>query len=239
MLKNLIILIFICITGISFPQLKSISILPDYSFAPSKRLEITRADAVGGIVNVRFNLIDNLNLSLKGGYKLYSLNEPDVLATWNWQFWSDRYYNRIVSDLNADPNLSVEIGTVQKMDLIPVSLIFDYKIDISQRIAVSPSAGGGVMFFTRRMYAVENWSKFFPEANYTFSYSYRNFAPDKKGNPFFISAGLLLEYNLFKTLNIFGASHFNYIIPADGSMGYDEFPFSSELSFNLGISILY
>ncbi len=59
------------------------------------------------------------------------------------------------------------------------------------------------IFYTRRMFAVENWSKYYPEAHYTFSYSYRNFAPNKKGNPLFLNGRLNIEYKLYETLNLY------------------------------------
>ena len=226
-------------SGFSFAQLKSVTAFTDYSYAPTTRLEITNADAVGGGVKVKFAVWDNFNLGIIGGYKLYSVNEPDVLNTWGWQFWTDRYYNKIVSDLAADPNLSVEIGAVQKMDLIPLVIFAEYDLEITDRFFVTPSIGSGIYFYTRRMYATENWRKYFPGADYTFDYSFRNFAPAKKGNPAFINSGLDLEYRLFEIMSIYSSINYNYIIQTEGSMGYDAFPFENEISLKLGIVIKY
>lgn len=240
-MKNLIkiILCVLFFSLSSLAQLKSIIAFADYSFATTKRLEITNADAVGGGIKVKFNLIENINIGFIGGYKLYSLNEPDVLNTWGWQFWTDRYYNKIVSDLAADPNLSAEISAVQKMDLIPAIVFVEYDFNLFDKLYLTPSAGGGVYFYTRRMYAVENWSKYFPDADYTFYYSFRNFAPSKKGNPAFVFTGLDIEYRLFEIMNVYSAVNFNYIIPSEGSMGYDAFPFENEFCIKLGIVIKY
>ncbi len=239
-MKKLLTIIFLfCFVSISFPQLKSINILSDYSVAIDKRLQITQADAVGALVLIKFNLIENLNLTLSSGYKLYSLNEPDVLKTWDWDFWTNRYYPKIISDLNADRNLSVEIGAVQKMDLVPLILMFNYDLKLVDDFTVTPSAGAGVYFFTRKMYATETWSKRFPDANYTLTYSFRNFAPDKKGNPFFTRFGLDVTYNLLTYLDITVSSYYSKMFETEGTLGYDMFPFSSEISFNLGLSFKY
>jgi hypothetical protein len=175
----------ILLSGFSFAQLKSVTVFTDYSYVPTTRLEITNADAVGGGVKVKFTVWDNFNLGFIGGYKLYSLNEPDVLNNWGWQFWTDRYFNKIVSDLAADANLSVEIGAVQKMDVIPFIIFAEYDIEITDKFFVTPSVGSGIYFYTRRMYAVENWSKRFPAADYTFYYSFQKFCPCKKRQPGF------------------------------------------------------
>ncbi len=224
---------------VSFGQIKNITLVSDYSFAQNKRLQITKADAVGALVSIKVNVIDNFNFTLSSGYKLYSLNEPDVLTTWDWDFWTNRYYPKILSDLRSDPNLSVEIGAVQKMDLIPVILLINYDFQITDDLSITPSVGGGVYFYTRRMFATETWSKRFPQADYTLTYSYRNFAPDKKGNPFFSKVGLDVTYNLLSYLDITASSYYTKVFETEGSMGFDMFPFSSELSFNLGLSFKY
>lgn len=230
---------FTLLNGSALAQLKSVTAFADYSFASAKRLTIDNADAVGGGIIIKYKIAGNLNIGLTGGYKLYSLNEPDVLNTWGWIFWTDRYYNKIISDLAADPNLSVEIGAVQKMDLIPVILFAEYGFDLGGDIILTPSAGGGVYFFNRRMYAVENWTKRFPSADYSFNYQFRNFAPSKSGNPFLITSGLEIKYLLFETLSLFGSAGYVYIIPTEGSLGYDEFPFENEFSFKFGFVIKY
>lgn len=234
-----ILTVITLLNGFSFAQLKSVTAFTDYSYAQTNRLAITKADAVGGGVKIKFAIWDNFNLGIIGGYKLYSVREPDVLNTWGWIFWTDRYYNKIVSDLAADPNLAVQISAVQKMDLIPVILFAEYDFELADNFMVTPSVGGGVYFYTRRMYAVENWSKYFPGADYTFNYSFRNFAPAKKGNPVFVTSGLDLQYRVFETMSIYSSINYNYIIPTDGSMGYDVFPFENEVSLKLGIVIKY
>jgi hypothetical protein len=239
MKKFFFISFLVSLLSISNAQIKSINISADYSSALNKRLEITKANAVGALVLVKINLIDNLNINFTGGYKLYSLNEPDVLKSWNWDFWTNRYYPKIISDLNADPNLSVEIGAVQKMDLIPVILLFNYDVNLIEGLTISPSAGGGIYFYTRRMFATENWSKKFPQANYTLTYSYRNFAPDKKGNPLLTKAGIDITYNLLSYLDLTASTYYTMIFETKGKMGYDMFPFGSELSINLGLAFKY
>jgi hypothetical protein len=235
----LIIILPFLFSQFNLAQLKSITAYADYTNALTTRIEVTEADAVGGAVKVTFSLIDNFNIGLNCGYKLYSLSEPDVLNNWDWVFWTDRYYTKIISDLNADPNLAVEIGAVQKMDLIPLGIDFSYDLTLIENLKITPTVGGGVYFYNRRMFAVENWSKNFPDADYVFYYSYRNFAPPKKGNPLYINSSLIVQYKMFETLNIFSNVQYNYILETDGSFGYDSFPIGSELSIALGFSILY
>ncbi len=239
MKKIFLIGLFFFFNSLSLAQLQTITLFSDYSFAGKKNLEITRAVAVGALVQLKFNLYENFGFSVISGYKLYSLNEPDVLKTWDWDFWTNRYYPKIVSDLKADPNLSVEIGAVQKMDLIPLIVLFNYDFLLFEDLKITPSAGAGVNFYTRRMFATETWTKKFPQANHSFTYSYRNFAPDKKGNPVFAKFGLIFTYNLLSYLDLSASSSYSKVFETKKSMGYDTFPFDSEFSINLGISFKY
>lgn len=239
MKKTFSILILSFFSCFSLAQIKNISLVSDYSFANEKRLQITKADAVGALLSVEVNIIENFNLIFSTGYKLYSLNEPDVLNTWDWDFWINRYYPKIISDLNADPNLSVEIGAIQKMDLIPVMLLMGYDFKTFDNFTISPFAGAGVYFYTRRMFATENWTKRFPEANYQFSYSFRNFAPDKKGNPFIAKFGIDFNYDVLSSLTITASGNYSRVFETEGTTGFDMFPFISEISVNLGLSFKY
>ena len=236
---QLILLAFLLGYSYNFAQLQSISFYGDYSFALSTRLQITEADAVGGSVKLKFLISDKLSINVNGGYKLYSLSEPDVLNNWDWVFWTDRYYNKIVSDLAADSNLAVTISPVQKMDLIPISVSFSYDFIPFDKLEITPTIGGGIYIYTKRMFAVESWSKYYPDADYTLNYSYRNFAPSKKGNPFFISSNLNIQYKLYESLGVFSNIQYSYVIPTEGSFGYDDFPIGSELSIALGLAIFY
>lgn len=236
---QLILLIFLLGYSNNFAQLQSISFNADYSSALSTRLQITEGDAVGGGVKIKFLIAENLAININAGYKLYSLSEPDVLNNWDWVFWTDRYYNKIVSDLAADSNLAVTISPVQKMDLIPISVSFSYDFIPFDKLEITPTIGGGIYIYTRRMFAVETWSKYYPDADYTLTYEYRNFAPNKKGSPFFLNGNLNIQYKLYETLGFFTNVQYSYVIPTEGSLGYEDFPFDSELSIALGLAIFY
>ncbi|NWF50225.1 MAG: hypothetical protein HXY49_06760 [Ignavibacteriaceae bacterium] len=241
-MRQKLFLITVLIIGFNWPlfsQFTSVNAFLDYSYSSSKRLEVTNADAVGGMVKLKFKIFDELFLTLNSGYKLYSLNEPDVLNNWDWEFWTDRYYNKIVSDLNADPNLSVLIQAIQKMDLIPLYLNAEYAFEVMDKFTIIPTAGGGVYFYSRRMFAEETWTKKFPEVDYSFTYTFRNFAPNKKGNLFFVNGGLDVEYKIFDAFSLIAGGQYFYVLSSEGKSGYDQFPLRNEISFKLGLGINY
>lgn len=236
--KIVIISLFFFISALNAQVIKSIQVGADYSLPLSKRINVENIDAVGGILKINFGLYENLSFSFAGGYKLYSISQTNQLLGWGWVFWNDRYLNKIESDIKADPNLSVEIGSVQKMDVIPAIITFDYQIDLTEKLRLTPIAGGGIYFYTKRLYAKETWTKQFPKENYSFTYTFRNFAPNKKGNPFVILGGFNLNYNFTEGFGLNGEVLYSQVLSAE-NMGFAEFPFDNELSLKLGLTINY
>ena len=124
------------------------------------------------------------------------------------------------------------------MDVIPAVLTFNYDFNILENFTATPIIGGGVYFFTKRLYAKETWTKQYPAENYSFTYSFRNFAPDKQGNPFILMGGLDLNYFITDGFGIGGGILYSQILSSD-KMGFSEFPFENEISFKLGLTINY
>ncbi len=224
----------------ALPQLEHIKVFSDYSVANSKRLSTVKADGLGGGIGVSFNLFDNFNLGVQVGYNLYSVSQDSALEQWKWDFWEYRYKGNVKNDTASDPNLSSRIDVAQKMDAIPVVITLNYKFSLLDELDVRPTVGGGFLYFSRRLYLEENWKKVYPAYNnYTFEYSYRNFAPNKTGYPFLITAGLNINYKLSELIALAGDFQYNSIIKTEGKNGYDDLPFNNSFSFKLGITFLY
>jgi len=239
MKKIIFVVLFLSFIGNSnFAQLKSISFFSDYSSALSKKLNVGEANAVGGGANVQFDLGKNFSISFEGGYKLYSISQDNQLIAWGWDFWNNRYSNKIASDLQADKNLSVVINSSQKLGIIPVLLQLNYSYDLSSKLILTSSIGSGVYFYARTLFVIENWSKKFPSENYVFSYSYRNFAPEKKGNPFVVSAGFDLSYEFIESFQLKAGLGYKQILLGSNN-GDRNFLFENELTTNLGIIFSY
>jgi hypothetical protein len=220
-------------------QLQSITAFSEYSTTLSKRLDVKNADAVGGGVDVVYSVAENVTIGLRAGYYLYSVSQTDQLNRWGWRFWNDRYLNKIQADMRADPSLSAMIGSVQKMDLIPVMLHCDYTFTVADNLTMVPTLGAGMAFYQRRLFADETWTKVFPAAEYSFTYSFRNFAPAKKGNPIFGTAGVTVRYKLFSSVGITSSLHYTQYLETKDRFGYNEFIFTNESGFRLGLEFFY
>lgn len=218
-------------------QVQSITAAVDYTSALGKRLEVQSASGVGGTVELRMLLSGPISLGLSAGYISYAIEQPDEIDRWNWQFWTERYYPKIESDLRANPALSVTIGSVQRMWMIPVVLSVLYAAELGEHLRVLPRVGGGVGFYTRTLYADETWTKQFPQAAHTFTYNLRNFAPEKKGGVPLGVLGCDITYRLAADLDV--AAGATYRTAFAGSAAFADFPFKDEIQFRLAVTFLY
>jgi len=218
-------------------QIQSITASFDYGFALKKRLNVQSASAIGGGAEMRMNVFENISIGVSAAYASYAIDQTDALNQWNWNFWNDRYYPKIQSDMRADPNLSAQIGSVQKMDAIPVMFSVFYSFAAGERFTIAPNVAGGISFFTRKLYADETWTKQFPQAGYTLTYNLRNFAPDKKGNVFALALGCDAAYRISSDVNL--SANVQYKTYVSSSSGYADFPFDDECVITLGLTFLY
>jgi len=232
-------IIFLLLISTGYAQVKSISFFADYSLPLSKRLAVTKIDAVGGGVELRFKVYENYSIGFNGGYNLYSIQQDSALKQWNWEFWEIRYRGIVNDALSKNPNLSATLSPIQKMDLYPFYLTINGEFELFGNLSIKPHAGAGVLFYTRRMYLLEEWQKKFDQYNYEFSYSYRNYAEDKSGNPFSFMGGIDLGYEFTEGFILDTAVKYFYILETEGKYGYHHFPMKDVFNIKLGLTFLY
>ncbi|MBE2279529.1 MAG: hypothetical protein IAE91_03990 [Ignavibacteriaceae bacterium] len=233
-------ILFLLISSNSLAQnISAIEVLGEYNTPLTKRLAVTSASGMGVTARVNIELFSNFYLSVNGGYQNFTVEQDSAVNQWNWVFWRDRYEGSIKADLaDTASGLRASFNPFQSMNAFPVYLTFTYEFEVLDNFKVRPFAGGGVYFYTRSLYMEENWSRYYKDIDYTFAYSYKNFAPDKAGNPLFITGGLNLSYpfaDYFRLNAEFQYSHFLSI----EKMGFDEMPFENLLNFKLGLTFSY
>jgi hypothetical protein len=230
--------LFLLVSAVAvYGQIQSITTTASYGIGLSKRLNVETASAAGGGVEVTLKLSGDYSVGLQAGYASYSISQTDQLNRWNWNFWNDRYYPKVQSDMRADPNLSAEIGSVQTMDEIPVMLAVHYHVSAGERLEIVPGVGAGLSFFSRKLYADETWTKQFPQSQYTLTYNLRNFAPPKKGNALVLALGCDATYHIGGDVNIIAGAHYRSYLSA--TSGFEEFPLASGCIIKLGLNFLY
>ncbi|HOP50861.1 MAG TPA: hypothetical protein PK887_09595 [Ignavibacteriales bacterium] len=267
-MKKLIFLFIICINIIVIPQsfkIKSLNFLTDYNFSFStknKELSIKSVKGFGGGIEISYNIYDNIGMSISYGYQLLDIDQDKrpLFKEWSWKAWK-RYYGdinaystdslflklapqpvvKLIRDNPAYKNMDIFQSFIpeQKIDIYPLQLNFnyDYKID---NLNIKPAIGGGIIFFTRRLYVVEKWDKLFPELNYEYTYAFNNFC-DKtfQGNVFNLNTSLELGYNIDNTIIIGLNTRYLYIFNTGKNNGYDHFPMKDLFSAQLKLSFIY
>lgn len=252
-----LIILFFC-TGRSFPQFRinSVSFNGIYTegVTLNKALNIENTNGFGGELSLKFNVTDKLRLNIDAGYQDLSVDQEihSLFREWNWRNWK-RYFGDINDTNKANfTNKYVQIllkdtatykGTftpVQRLKSFPIIMTASYEVNLTEQLSVSPFLGGGVIFYTKKLYVEESWEKYFPELNnYVFKYSYRNFAPEIYGNPLLAAAGMTVQYNLGEYFAFTAGAKYVHMIDTGRFLNYKEFPVKSLFSARFGISFLY
>ncbi|NPV11777.1 MAG: hypothetical protein HPY57_08315 [Ignavibacteria bacterium] len=237
--SSLILILLFTQYSIAQFKLSSISFYTDYSYPLKKRLLVTKIDAVGGGAEISFSIHKNIELSFSGGYSLFSLQQDSAIQQWNWRFYTERYAGIIRDNLRADSTLAAYLNPIQKMDLVPFQVSLKGNFQPIKNIYIKPQIGAGVYFYTRRLYLEETWRKRFDEANYTFEYSYRNFATNKYGNPIGVFGSIEFDYQPSEIFSVGTSFGYNYFIKTIGKMGFDQFPIDDYFNFKIYLTFLY
>lgn len=220
-------------------QLHAVKVFGDYSTALSKRLEVTSASAWGGGFEIDYAVTEVVGVRFVGGYAYYSIDQPNAIENWNWKFWVDRYRGIVAANLASDPALSATLTPQQIVEATPVALMLALRVPLVEGLTVDASGGGGILFFTRKLYIQEEWRKRFQAVDYDFEYSYLNFANPKPGSPWYLVGGAELRYALSSLFECTVGGRFTYVIRTKGKRGYDHIPFRSTAALQLGLNILY
>lgn len=256
-MKTKIFIIFLTVFTLqTFSQVnvKSVSVFGDYSFAPTKKefLKIDKVYGYGGGAKIDVALNSFLSIQLTGGYNEFVVEQEEhaLFLEWNWRSWK-RYYGDIndsnfsratqwVQSILKDSNYKATFEPVQRMDYFPVIFSLAFNVKPDKNFEISQSIGFGMVFYSRRLYVNENWSKKFATLNnYIYSYSYRNNAETITGNPLVLTAGMDLNYSISELISVFGSINYVHILETPNKYGYDDFPSKNLLNVKLGISFLY
>lgn len=233
------LMLLISMGSLCFGQLRSITAYGSYLSALGKQRGFTELKGFGGGAVGTIPLGESFSLNISFGFERYgSISQDSSLAKWNWKFWNERYSGNVRIDTVAD-TLDAILNPVQSMEVLPLLVTLSLELNPSERFSIRQSVGGGIMFYTRSLYLSEQWIKRFKSQDYTFEYDFRNFAPDKKGNPLVVVGVLEFSYRVSDAVALTAISRYASVVRTQGSMGYDEFPLRDAVSLSLGLSFLY
>jgi len=243
------ILLFIVIfLGITLPKgmafdLSELKIETGYSSGTGRTDAIQQVDGIGATVEFAWKLTSNLKFGLSAGYVYYNVNEDSALYTWNWDYYN-RLYRGTLSEYRNNPNYAVDVNPEQYLKLKPVQLSLQWSPTTLLGISPRINLAGGVAHYRRKLWLNEDWQKYFeipaaPDSTYeyTFEYSFHNYAQAKSSWVLATSGQLAFDIGLSKH---FGMSIFGkFSAYSDFREDSKDFPLSNTYQIGAAIRLFY
>ncbi len=241
--------------GVNMAQVQSIDFTGALSTALTKNSDwkVESAKGYGGDVRVKINLHENWKLGINAGYRVISIKQDNfaLFAEYNWKYWQ-RYFGNINDPnfknatqwvqilLKGDSTYRASFNPVQDMDVFPVAVNISYEFNPAKNFVVRPYLGAAILFYQKRLYVEENWSRKFASAdNYVYNYSFRDMDKYVVGNPFAGQAGFEAEYQLHDLVKVTAGAEYYALLGKKFGAGYSDFPMRDMFSAHIGIMLLY
>ncbi len=251
---TLLFLVALC-AGPVFPQVSSVDFsgAVSGSFRKNTDWKIESVKGYGGDVSVKFNLYQNFKLSIRAGYRVFSIKQDAnaLFAEYNWKYWQ-RYYGNINDPnfknatqwvqtlLKGDSTYSATFNPVQDMDVFPVGITLSYEFSPVAHLSVRPYIGSEMLFYQKRLYIDETWKKKFSQLdNYVYSYSFRDMDQYVIGNPIAGQLGIDAEYQVHDLVKLTAGFDYSVTYGPSAGAGYAHFPMRDMFSAKLGVMLLY
>jgi opacity protein-like surface antigen len=201
-----------------------------------------RLKDIGGLgigTSILLNINQFISIGIDGGYNDMKVKQDNVVEHWDWKFW-DKFYADYIYDLQKkDSTYKSDLTPYQGIYNIPIHLMVFLKIPNRTEFTPYLSIGGGVYFYERNLWLEEKWSKYYPEKDYTFNYSFNNYAEVRKGKVLGFKFGIGTTYSVSEHLNLNLFGEYHQAIEINNFGNYDQFPLCSFFNLSVGLSFLY
>jgi len=243
----------------------AVSVQGRYSAGLALRDSLARAAGPGAALRLDVRPDARFGAALVVGYDRLSLRHPEgaqvlcyatvtpcarsmprtyTVEEWGWAHW-ERLYRNEVKVLTS--NYAATLTPVQGADVYSAALLPAARLRVG-RFSAAAEAGPSVLYGRRTLYMDEQWTKSFPQGDSaTFSYRFRNNAPDKTGWALGLDAGMSGRLRLTRVLDAVGAVRYRQLLTrrayTDNGVGEvrieddGALPFGDFLGFELGLSV--
>lgn len=191
--------------------------------------------AAGPVLQARLHapVVGGLGVSARVGLDYLGVQQEDAIPRWDWGYWEElwRTWSTIYRD-RAD--MDAAFRPVQHALLVGGSVAPSFTAGSARR-SVTVWAGPSLTYYTRRLYNEEAWTREYPSIEHTFSYTIRNYAPDKTGLALGVDAGLTGRYPLLSWLDISAGATYRRLQMQTTS----ELPLNDIVTLDLGFAVRY
>jgi hypothetical protein len=176
---------------------------------------------------------DRLGLQLRVGLDRLSVDQPNAVEEWGWGYWELLWRNYSTIYRERD-NHTGEFRPVQNANFLNIGLSPAVSFG-SDRLSIRTWAGPTASYFTRVMFQEENWARFYPSIEHTFSYTIRNYAPDKTGWALGVEGGTAASLRMTNWLSVGAGANFRHFLDVDPA----AMPLNDILTFDVGFVVHY
>lgn len=224
-------------------DLSELKVETGYTAGNGNIAAINQVRGIGTTVGFAWNILPKIRFGLSGGYFYYNVKEDSALYTWNWDYYQ-RLYSGSLSEFRANPNYDVSTLTKQYLKLKPVQISVQWTPVSFHGITPRLQLAGGVAHYERKLWLNEDWKKHFEITNaqdstynYTYEYSFHNYANAKKGWVGIVTGQLAFDVGLSKNfgLSIFG----NFSTYSKFRQDSEDFPLVNTYQLGAAIRFLY
>ncbi len=239
-MKSHFILAFLLFTGAGEAQIKvtSVNIGPVYNAGFFLAETFNDINGLGVETSVKLDLTGVVRLLLTAGYNDLKVDQNNPIKNWNWGFYIEPY-SRLISSQLRDTTYKANFIPNQRLYLIPVEIVIMVELPLFRKVNISLGAGGGLQLYQRHLWVHEYWSRYYPDADYTFQYDYNNDAGLKVGTVYTVKAVAQVSYALSRHLGASFNLAFTDFWGAQNKQAFREFPMRSLFSGGLYLSFYY
>jgi hypothetical protein len=174
---------------------------------------------VGAIVHVGLDRLD--------------IAQDDAIPRWDWAYW-ERYYQRESSDLLDLPTFEAQQIPVQEALMVGAALMPAFNLERGA-LSVQLAAGPSITYYSRRLYLDEEWTRHYPEIDYSFDMHFRNYAEDKTGYELGADARLGAGYRVSRIVTLTAGLSYRHLFADDAS----QLPLNDFAALQLGVAFKY
>lgn len=204
-----------------------------YAWAVTSHDGVTGADGPGIDIHAEYRRPGIIGLGLSIGYARIGISQDAPIDRWNWPYW-EIYYGHESQQLRDQPDFEAVQTPVQRALVLSGALLPSLNFQAGA-LGLQLAAGPSAVYYSRRLYLDEHWSRYYPEVDYTFDMRFRNYAEDKNGLEVGADVRLTAFYRLSSLVHVTVGAHYRRLFRDASS----DFPMSDLLAGRLGLAFTY
>jgi hypothetical protein len=229
-----IMMIFGPITNVIAQQSPArIQFATQYTTAGSLDDAVTSAMGFGFVMLADWRPTRFVGAVVQIGLDRLDIAQDDVIPRWDWAYW-ERYYQRESSDLLDLPTYEAQQIPVQEALMVGAAVMPALNLERGA-LTVQLAGGPSITYYSRRLYLDEEWTRHYPEIDFSFGMHFRNYAEDKTGYEFGADARFGAGYRVSRIVTLMAGLNYRHLFADDAT----QLPLNDFVALQLGVAFKY